>query len=85
MKLEMYSIRDAKGVYSVPYFKRSHGDAEREFFKLTNDKQTNISQFPEDFDLYYVGSYEDETGTFNPLDTPRHMLKAVNCVSKGPA
>jgi hypothetical protein len=81
MVLKIYSIRDTKGeVFHAPYFKTTHGEAERSFRQAANDDKTTISQFPEDFDLYYLGEYDDNTGKFKNLDTPQHVIKAIHCV-----
>lgn len=79
MILKMFTIRDSKGgFYDIPHFTRSHGDAERGFQKLAQSKDSKVGQFPEDYDLYYLGDYDDETGLIKPLDTPQHVLKAVD-------
>lgn len=78
MILKVYSVRDAKGeIFNTPFFKRTHGEAERDFVACTRDPKTQIQQFPEDYDLYFLGEYDDQTGKLNTLDTPQHMLKAI--------
>lgn len=79
MELKAFSIRDQKGeVYHTPFFKKTHGEAERDFKQLVSDPQSTLAKFPEDFDLYYVGTYDDQRGTFQPLDTPQHLVKAID-------
>lgn len=79
MQLKMYSIRDAKGAfYHAPFYKRSHGEAERDFAALVRDPKSQLSQFPEDYDLFYVGNYDDQTGLVKPLETPHHVVKAID-------
>lgn len=78
MELKVYSIRDSKGeVFNQPWFSRSHGEAERHFTLLTQDEKSLLSKYPEDFDLYYLGTYNDQTGLIKSLDTPQHLIKAV--------
>lgn len=78
MLLKAYSIRDQKGeVFNNPFFQKTHGEAERSFKQAVNDDQTTISKYPEDFDLYYLGEYNDQTGVFQSLDTPQHIAKAI--------
>lgn len=77
---QMFSIRDAKGeVFHPPFFKNTLGEAERDFREVANDPKSNLQKYPEDFDLYYLGTYDDLTGTFQPLETPKHIIKAVMC------
>jgi len=79
MKLKMYSIRDAKGeVYNVPFFQKTHGEAERNFTELVRDEKSMISKYPDDYDLYYLGQYDDNSGLVEPLDTPEHVQKAAH-------
>lgn len=79
MNLKMYSIRDSKGeIYMQPMFQKTHGEAERTFKQLANDDKTTICKFPEDYDLYYLGEYNDQTGKISSLDTPQHIIKAAN-------
>jgi len=83
MVLRVYSIRDAKAeVYNTPWFAKTHGEAERSFQQLTRDGKSTVNQFPEDYDLYYLGQYDDQTGTFEPVDTPQHMLKAAAVINR---
>lgn len=79
MNLKVYTIRDSKAeVFNTPFFQKSHGEAERSFRELINDEKSMVSKYPEDYDLYYLGQYDDQTGTIEALDTPQHMQKAVS-------
>lgn len=76
---KMFSIRDSKGeFYQTPFYMHTHGEAERAFTQLAKDPKSTVSQFPEDFDLYYLGEYDEKTGKFAPVDTPQHMVKAAH-------
>lgn len=78
MVLKVYSIRDSKAeAYNPPFFKHSHGEAERDFATLANDEKSMVAQYPEDFDLYFLGEYDNISGKISVLDTPQHMIKAV--------
>ena len=78
MVLKIFAIRDQKAeVYNTPFYQHSHGEAERNFKTLVNDGKSTVSQYPEDFDLYYLGDYDDNTGLVKSLDTPQHIVKAI--------
>lgn len=78
MTLKIFSIRDQKSdVFNTPFFKKTVGEAERDFRTLVNDGKSMVNQYPDDFDLYWVGEYDDSTGQLKALDTPQHVLKAV--------
>lgn len=77
--LRIYSIRDSKaGVFNQPWFAKTHGEAERNFIQLSRDEKSMVSQFPEDYDLYFLGSYDDQSGKIEPLSAPEHVAKAVS-------
>ncbi|AXH78010.1 MAG: nonstructural protein [Microviridae sp.] len=79
MQLKVFSIRDTKAeTYNMPFYQKSHGEAERSFKALTTDESSMISKYPEDFDLYFLGTYDDQTGQLTVLDTPQHIVKAIN-------
>jgi len=83
MQLKIYSIRDSKSeVYNQPFYKKTHGEAERDFRSLVNDEKSTINKYPEDFDLYYLGDYDDNTGKLQTNDSPQHVIKAVNCINQ---
>lgn len=78
---EVYSIRDAKTeVFSPPFLQKARGEAERSFSQLSNDPETSIGRYPEDFDLYYLGQFNDNSGAYTLLDTPKHIIKAIQVV-----
>jgi len=53
MELKIYSIRDAKAeVFHPPFYKKTHGEAERDFTTLSKDEKSNVGQYPDDYDLY---------------------------------
>lgn len=79
MKLKAYSIRDAKAeIYNLPFYKQTHGEAERDFRTLVNDEKSTVSKYSEDFDLFYIGDYDDNLGLFTSLETPQHVIKAIH-------
>lgn len=83
MILKVYSIKDQKAeVFNSPFFQTSHGESERNFHKLVNDSKSTVSQYPKDFDLYYLGEFDDNTGKFKALDAPQHMISAIQLKSE---
>lgn len=80
---KVYSIRDAKGeIFNFPWFKITHGEAERDFATLCRDEKSMVAMYPEDYDLYYLGDWDDVSGKFEPLDTPQHIVKAVQVIKQ---
>lgn len=83
MQLKIYSIRDSKGeVYNTPFFQKTHGEAERNFRQLVSDEKSLVSKYPLDFNLYYLGDYDDQTGKIEPLKAPQHIMEAAAAIPK---
>lgn len=79
MELKVYSIRDSKGeIYHQPFFNKTNGEAVRNFTELVKDGKSMISKYPQDYDLYFLGHYDDQTGKLVAEPTPKHIVKAVD-------
>lgn len=77
MELKIYSIRDLKAeTYNAPFYQPTHGLAERYFQNLVKDDKSQLHQYPDDFDLFHLGTYNTDTGRFKTLDIPQHICKA---------
>lgn len=82
MNHKIFAVRDAKSeVFNKPFFSLTHGQAERDFKTAVNDPQTQLNKYPEDYDLWFVGEYDDTTGKLIPSDTPQHVVKAIQLVN----
>lgn len=78
----MFTIRDSKAEYFYPpAYNKTHGEAERTFRDLAQNQETQIGKHPEDFDLYFTGEFDDQTGKVTPLDSPQHIVKAIALVN----
>lgn len=76
---KLYSIRDQKSeTFNPPFLQHSHGEAERTFGELANDTKTQIGKHPTDYDLYYLGQFDTNSGKFELLDAPEHHIAAIN-------
>jgi len=67
MKLTVCAVRDrAIDTYANPFFVRALGEAIRSFTDEVNRaaQDNQLYQHPEDFDLYELGIYDNEDGTF---------------------
>lgn len=83
MLTKVFAIRDAKAeTFGPPFYQGTHGEAERSFRQLVNDEKSNVKPFPEDYDLYYLGEYDNISGKLFPIETPLHIVKAVQLVSQ---
>lgn len=63
MKLMVYSVFDKKAAtYSRPFFSVNHAVAIRDFGDAVNDPKNPNVKHVDDFDLYFVGTFDDLTG-----------------------
>lgn len=77
-KLYVVSVRDsAMQAFGRPIFVPSLGVASRSFADEVNraapDNQMN--QHPEDFELWYIADFEEETGLFTGCDQVRQLAR----------
>ena len=62
MKKQIYAIFDtASGVY-VPTFADADGIVTREFQDLCNNPESPYGQHPEDYSIFRLGVFDDQTG-----------------------
>lgn len=82
--LKIFSIYDKKAVaYNQPYFFPQTGQALRAFADLVNDNTSPLCRHPEDFALFHIGEYNDNTGVITPVTpNPIHIEEALNVKNK---
>lgn len=69
MKLNAYTIYDvASGAYMRPFFSQADGQAIRGFKDIATDADHEVGKHPEDYTLYRVGSWNDNTGKLEGED-----------------
>lgn len=75
MILQVLCVRDrAADVFGTPFFSAAVGSAVRSFSDELNSKdgKSQLAAHPEDFDLYYLGTYDDSRAEFFCKD-PRQV------------
>lgn len=76
MILRIYCVRDRATIqFGNPMFLMSDGQAIRSFTDEINggDKNNSLNKHPEDFDLYFCGQFDTETGIFE-TEIPAQIL-----------
>ena len=67
MKFGIYSIHDAKAkAFFSPVFMHAEGQCLREFTDACNDQEHPFGKNPQDYTLFYLGEYDDNTGEITP-------------------
>lgn len=67
MKLRIFAVRDsATQSFGTPMFMVANGQAVRSFSDEVNrqDKDNQLYSHPDDFELYVVGEYSTDDGSF---------------------
>lgn len=79
MNSQVFTIRDSKAnAYLQPFFMPNEAVATRAMDNCLRDKGHAFYANPEDFALYILGDYDDETGKFVLLDSPQHLFNLVD-------
>lgn len=72
--LTICAVRDrALDAFMQPFFAPALGLAVRSFSDEVNRAESPMCAHPEDYDLFYLGTFDDATGKFNAGDGPRQV------------
>lgn len=72
---QIMAVRDIKmEAYNAPFTVAKVGAAIRSFTDAVNSKEGDIAKHAKDFDLFHLGTYNDETGLIESFDQPKHIL-----------
>lgn len=63
---KLYAIRDQLSTFKAPFIMPNDAVAEREFKAIVNDQKSGLYYAPEYYDLFYIGTFDDEKGTIKP-------------------
>ncbi|WNK13269.1 MAG: nonstructural protein [Microvirus sp.] len=78
MNLQICAVYDsATQMFGRPFFVQARGHALRSFTDEVNkgDKQSDISNHSDDFDLYHFGHFDDNSGIWHLLDKPDLLIR----------
>lgn len=73
------SVQDrASGVFNRPFFVPHRNVAIRDFTDEVNRSAVDnqLNKHPDDFDLYLLGQFDDNTGTFISEGAPQVLVRA---------
>lgn len=67
-----FSVYDLKAeIYMTPYFTAQPVFGSRAFERMCKDKDMDISQFLNEFELRFIGTFDTSSGKFNMEDIIR--------------
>lgn len=71
---QIFSVYDNKAkAFCFPFFAANKELALRYFANGANDATLQLCLHPEDFSLFHLGSWDDETSKFSPFDAPQPL------------
>jgi hypothetical protein len=85
MKMFIISIKDtAADAFGRPVYVATEGVAIRQFQDEVNraSDDNQLYRHPDDFHLYHLGDFDDITGKFDILETPRLVARAKELIIK---
>lgn len=82
MRLVAVAVRDsAVDAFMRPFFVPTTAFAIRSFGEEMKNKESPMFAHPEDYALFEVGSFDEESGRFENVDSPRQLVRAVDLKS----
>lgn len=77
MTTKIVTIFDTKAnAFNKPVFVQSYAAAVRSFTDAVNDASTEFFKHPEDYIMFGLGEYDENTAIFT-LETPIELAKAI--------
>lgn len=78
MIIKMFSVFDQKALaFMPPFFTPRSEQAVRSFTECANDPAHGFCRSPQDYTLYELGTFNDDSATFNILPQPLPLGSAV--------
>lgn len=78
MKVSMFAVWDDKAkAYLQPFFMANSATAVRALKSAANDPSHGFCQHPEDYTLFRIGEFDDQTGTLVPLSAPETVTQVL--------
>lgn len=83
--MNIYAVKDTKaGLFNAPFFQTNNVTALRTFALEVNRADPNnvLYNNPEDFELYCLGEFDNETGVIKPESKP-NIIGTATTLAKG--
>jgi len=85
MILRMYSVYDIKSkIYHPPQYCHNTGHATRMFTSQFQKAGSVMHDFPNDFQIFEVGSYDDQTAELEGLKNPTLVCSVADLITPAP-
>lgn len=84
-KVQIYSIYDKTAkTYNRPMEIINKGKAMQVFQAMVNEKekQSDLSRWPDQFSLYHIADFDNETGKLDAFTEPQHIANGVEVLQQ---
>lgn len=82
-KMSLYAVLDTKaGAFNNPNPIISRGAAIRAFTDAIASGNSDFSKHPEDYVLFCLGEFDNNTGVITPLPAPESVIGAWECLAQ---
>lgn len=82
MLLHVCAVRDsAADAFGRPFVVPTLGLATRSFIDEVANPQSAFHSHPGDYTLFELGSFDDNTGKFESLESPRQIMRGQEAVT----
>jgi len=72
--MKMFTVYDSKAeAYMLPFFAKSTGEALRTFSDTCQDKSHIFAKHPEDFTLFELGTWDEQTSNFVVYESKKSL------------
>ena len=78
----LYAIKDAKSTFMPCTVDVNDATAIRNFENAVRQVNSILSSHPNDFALFKVGEYDNESGVISPVFPPMQLCDAAQCLVK---
>lgn len=78
----LYAIKDAKSTFMPCTVDVNDATAIRNFEHAVCQKDSILASHPNDFALFKVGEYDNESGVISPVFPPMLLCDAAQCLVK---
>lgn len=68
MIVQVLAVMDVKvGTFAQPFFSSTVASGQRSFREAARDRTTTLGTYPEDFQLWSLGCFDDSSGMFTQV------------------
>ena len=78
MKYPIFSVRDIKVGFGIPYVEQTDASAIRGFSYTVNAREGVMNFSPKDYDLYKVGEFDTDKGVIIAAKLPTLMVSGTD-------